>query len=403
MEKTMFHPHSPEFHENPFAVLSRFREQDPIHKFELQRFGGTFPAWLITRYDDCMAFLKDGRITRDVKRVMPKELIAKLNVSEDIDFVSEHMLAKDPPDHSRLRSLVHQGFTPRMIEQLRTGIEQITEELLDEMETKADPDIMRDFAAPLPFIVISELLGIPKEDRAKFQVWTNAMVDTSESGQDATNQALKEFKQYMKTLIEEKRKHPGEDLTSKLIYAEEDGQKLSESELYSMLFLLVVAGLETTVNLLGSGTLALLLHKDQMDKIKRQPENIQTAVEELLRYTSPVIMMANRWAIEDFTYKDVSIKKGDMIFIGIGSANRDPEYFDDPDTLNIARTPNRHISFGFGIHFCLGAPLARMEASIAFTALLKRFPDIELKGAPEDVTWRKNVFLRGLETLPVRF
>lgn len=204
MEKIMFHPHSSEFHENPFAVLSRFREQDPIHKFELQRFGGAFPAWLITRYDDCMAFLKDGRITRDVKRVMPKELIAKLNVSEDIDFVSEHMLAKDPPDHSRLRSLVHQGFTPRMIEQLRTGIERITEELLDEMETKADPDIMRDFAAPLPFIVISELLGIPKEDRAKFQVWTSAMVDTSESGQDATNQALREFKQYMQTLIEEK-------------------------------------------------------------------------------------------------------------------------------------------------------------------------------------------------------
>ncbi|QOQ56648.1 cytochrome P450 family protein [Bacillus amyloliquefaciens] len=403
MEKIMFHPHSSEFHENPFAVLSRFREQDPIHKFELQRFGGAFPAWLITRYDDCMAFLKDGRITRDVKRVMPKELIAKLNVSEDIDFVSEHMLAKDPPDHSRLRSLVHQGFTPRMIEQLRTGIERITEELLDEMETKADPDIMRDFAAPLPFIVISELLGIPKEDRAKFQVWTSAMVDTSESGQDATNQALREFKQYMQTLIEEKRNHPGEDLTSKLIYAEEDGQKLSESELYSMLFLLVVAGLETTVNLLGSGTLALLLHKDQLENIKRQPDTIQMAVEELLRYTSPVIMMANRWAIEDFTYKDVSIKKGDMIFIGIGSANRDPEYFDEPDTLNVARTPNRHISFGFGIHFCLGAPLARMEASIAFNALLKRFPNIELNGAPADLTWRKNVFLRGLETLPVRF
>ncbi|WP_045508851.1 cytochrome P450 family protein [Bacillus amyloliquefaciens] len=403
MEKIMFHPHSSEFHENPFAVLSRFREQDPIHKFELQRFGGAFPAWLITRYDDCMAFLKDGRITRDVKRVMPKELIAKLNVSEDIDFVSEHMLAKDPPDHSRLRSLVHQGFTPRMIEQLRTGIERITEELLDEMETKADPDIMRDFAAPLPFIVISELLGIPKEDRAKFQVWTSAMVDTSESGQDATNQALREFKQYMKTLIEEKRNHPGEDLTSKLIYAEEDGQKLSESELYSMLFLLVVAGLETTVNLLGSGTLALLLHKDQLENIKRQPDTIQTAVEELLRYTSPVIMMANRWAIEDFTYKDVSIKKGDMIFIGIGSANRDPEYFDEPDTLNVARTPNRHISFGFGIHFCLGAPLARMEASIAFNALLKRFPNIELNGSSEDLTWRKNVFLRGLETLPVKF
>ncbi|KXZ15045.1 cytochrome [Bacillus nakamurai] len=401
MEKLMFHPQSSEFNENPFAVLGKYREQDPIHKFELHRFGGAFPTWLITRYDDCMAFLKDSRITRDVKRVMPKEQIAKLNVSEDIDFVSDHMLAKDPPDHSRLRSLVHQAFTPRMIEQLRAGIELITEELLDDMEKKADPDIIRDFAARLPFIVISELIGIPKEDRAKFQVWTNAMVDTSESGQEATNQALREFKQYIKTFIQEKRTNPADDLTTKLIHAEEDGQKLSETELYSMLFLLVVAGLETTVNLLGSGTLALLLHKDQLENVKRQPEMINTAVEELLRYTSPVVMMANRWAVEDFTYKGASIKKGDMIFIGIGSANRDPEYFDDPETLNAARTPNRHISFGFGIHFCLGAPLARMEAAIAFAALLRRFPNIELNIAREDIKWRKNVFLRGLETLPV--
>ncbi|ADM37818.1 cytochrome P450 [Bacillus spizizenii] len=401
MEKLMFHPHGKEFHLNPFSVLGRFREEDPVHQFELKRFGGTYPAWLITRYDDCMAFLKDNRITRDVKNVMSQEQIKMLNVSEDIDFVSDHMLAKDTPDHTRLRSLVHQAFTPRTIENLRGSIEQITEQLLDEMEKENKADIMKSFASPLPFIVISELMGIPKEDRAQFQIWTNAMVDTSESNRELTNQALREFKDYIAKLIQDRRIQPKDDLISKLVHAEENGSKLSEKELYSMLFLLVVAGLETTVNLLGSGTLALLQHKEEFEKLKQYPEMIATAVEELLRYTSPVVMMANRWAIEDFTYKGHSIKRGDMIFIGIGSANRDPNFFENPETLNLNRSPNRHISFGFGIHFCLGAPLARLEGHIAFNALLKRFPDIELAAAPDDIHWRKNVFLRGLENLPV--
>ncbi|KFI01606.1 cytochrome P450 [Bacillus spizizenii] len=401
MEKLMFHPHGKEFHLNPFSVLGRFREEDPVHQFELKRFGGTYPAWLITRYDDCMAFLKDNRITRDVKNVMSQEQIKMLNVSEDIDFVSDHMLAKDTPDHTRLRSLVHQAFTPRTIENMRGSIEQITEQLLDEMEKENKADIMKSFASPLPFIVISELMGIPKEDRAQFQIWTNAMVDTSESNRELTNQALREFKDYIAKLIQDRRIQPKDDLISKLVHAEENGSKLSEKELYSMLFLLVVAGLETTVNLLGSGTLALLQHKEEFEKLKQYPEMIATAVEELLRYTSPVVMMANRWAIEDFTYKGHSIKRGDMIFIGIGSANRDPNFFENPETLNLNRSPNRHISFGFGIHFCLGAPLARLEGHIAFNALLKRFPDIELAAAPDDIHWRKNVFLRGLENLPV--
>lgn len=326
MEKLMFHPHGKEFHLNPFSVLGRFREEDPVHQFELKRFGGTYPAWLITRYDDCMAFLKDNRITRDVKNVMSQEQIKMLNVSEDIDFVSDHMLAKDTPDHTRLRSLVHQAFTPRTIENLRGSIEQITEQLLDEMEKENKADIMKSFASPLPFIVISELMGIPKEDRAQFQIWTNAMVDTSESNRELTNQALREFKDYIAKLIQDRRIQPKDDLISKLVHAEENGSKLSEKELYSMLFLLVVAGLETTVNLLGSGTLALLQHKEEFEKLKQYPEMIATAVEELLRYTSPVVMMANRWAIEDFTYKGHSIKRGDMIFIGIGSANRDPNF-----------------------------------------------------------------------------
>ncbi|MFB4366141.1 cytochrome P450 [Bacillus sp. LR_6] len=401
MEKLMFHPHGKEFHHNPFSVLGRFREEEPIHRFELKRFGATYPAWLITRYDDCMAFLKDNRITRDVKNVMNQEQIKMLNVSEDIDFVSDHMLAKDTPDHTRLRSLVHQAFTPRTIENLRGSIEQIAEQLLDEMEKENKADIMKSFASPLPFIVISELMGIPKEDRSQFQIWTNAMVDTSEGNRELTNQALREFKDYISKLIHDRRIKPKDDLISKLVHAEENGSKLSEKELYSMLFLLVVAGLETTVNLLCSGTLALLQHKKECEKLKQHPEMIATAVEELLRYTSPVVMMANRWVIEDFTYKGHSIKRGDMIFIGIGSANRDPNFFENPEILNINRSPNRHISFGFGIHFCLGAPLARLEGHIAFNALLKRFPDIELAVAPDDIQWRKNVFLRGLESLPV--
>ncbi|MEC1622893.1 cytochrome P450 family protein [Bacillus mojavensis] len=401
MENLMFHPHAKEFHENPFSVLGRFREHAPIHRFELHRFGCTYPAWLITRYDDCMAFLKDNRITRDVKNVMSTEQIEMLNVSEDVNFVSDHMLAKDTPDHTRLRSLVHQAFTPRTIENLRISIEQITERLLDEMEKENETDFMASFASPLPFIVISEMMGIPKEDRAQFQIWTNAMVDTSEANRELTNQALREFKDYVGKLIHERRIQPKDDLISKLVHAEEDGQTLSEKELYSMLFLLVVAGLETTVNLIGSGTLALLQHKEELEKLKQHPEMIDTAVEELLRYTSPVVMMANRWAIEDFSYQGHSIKKGDMIFIGIGSANRDPEQFENPETFDITRTPNRHISFGFGIHFCLGAPLARLEGKIAFNALLKRFPQIELSATPEELKWRKNAFLRGLESLPV--
>ncbi|MEC3638623.1 cytochrome P450, partial [Bacillus halotolerans] len=228
-----------------------------------------------------------------------------------------------------------------------------------------------------------------------------AMVDTSEANRELTNQALREFKDYVGKLIHERRIQPKDDLISKLVHAEEDGQTLSEKELYSMLFLLVVAGLETTVNLIGSGTLALLQHKEELEKLKLHPEMIDTAVEELLRYTSPVVMMANRWAIEDFSYQGHSIKKGDMIFIGIGSANRDPERFENPETFDITRTPNRHISFGFGIHFCLGAPLARLEGQIAFNALLKRFPQIELTVTPEELKWRKNAFLRGLESLPV--
>ncbi|WP_139492056.1 cytochrome P450 family protein [Brevibacillus dissolubilis] len=401
MEKVAFNPNSVEFNQDPFAVMGYFRENDPIHFFELNRFGRTLRCWLITGYDDCNTFIKEERITRDVKKVMSPEMIKAINVSEDVNFVSDHMLFKDAPDHTRLRSLVHLAFTPRTIENMRASITQTAERLLDEMEKKVEVDIMRDFASPLPFIVLSELMGIPEEDRETFNVWTNTIVDTSEANQELSNKYIREFKSYLGKLIEDRKANPKDDLISKLVQAEENGDRLDEAELYAMLFILVVAGLETTVNLLGSGTLALLQHRDQLEALKQHPEMIESAVEELLRYTSPVMMMANRWALEDFSYEGHSFQKGDMFFIGVGAANRDPKQFENPDQLDLDRAPNRHIAFGNGIHVCLGAPLARMEGQIAFSALLKRFPDIQLKVTADELKWRKNAFLRGLEELPV--
>jgi len=401
MIKLSFNVHTAEFHQDPHSVLNEFREKEPIHFFELKRFGATYRAWLITRYDDCLAFIKDNRITRDVKNVMRGEQISRINSSDDVGFVSNHMLATDAPDHTRLRSLVQKAFTPNMLVQMKPRIEEIAGELLDEMEKQDEVDIMSSYASPLPYIVLSDIIGIPKEDRKQFHQWTSGIVDTSEGNHELTNRYLREFKSYLAQLIHERRSHPQNDMISKLILVEEDGDKLTEEELYSMLFLLLVAGLETTVNLIGSGVLTLLQHREQMELLKNQPELIDTALEELLRYTSPVIMMANRWVTEDFTYQEHQIQRGDMIFIGIGSANRDPGQFENPEVLDITRTPNQHLSFGLGSHFCLGAPLARMEGQIAFRALLNRFPTIKFDLESSEIQWRKNAFLRGLERLPV--
>ncbi|MNK66854.1 Cytochrome P450 [compost metagenome] len=401
MTKMAFNVHTAEFHQDPHSVLNEFREKDPIHFFELKRFGATHRAWLITRYDDCLAFLKDNRITRDIKNVMSEEQVALINSSEDVAFVSNHMLAKDAPDHTRLRSLVQQAFTPAMVVQMTPRIEEIAEGLLNEMEKQDEVDIMSSYASPLPYIVLAEIIGIPEKDREQFHQWTSAIVDTSESNHEVTNRNLREFKSYLAGLIQEKRTHPQNDMISRLISVEENGDKLTEEELYSMLFILLVAGLETTVNLIGSGVLALLQNREQMELLKNQPALIDTAVEELLRYTTPVILMANRWVTTDFTYRDHQILRGDMIFIGIGAANRDPAQFENPERMDVTRTRNQHLSFGLGSHFCLGAPLARLEAQIAFRALLNRFPNINLHQESGEIHWRKNAFLRGLERLPV--
>ncbi|MBO0794905.1 MAG: cytochrome P450 [Ktedonobacteraceae bacterium] len=317
------------------------------------------------------------------------------------------MLTVDPPDHSRLRSLAAKAFTPRMIEQLRPRIQQITNELLDAVEEHGQMDLIQDFAFPLPITVISEMLGIPPEDRARFRAWTQvflAMPEGTSFEKDPVRSAtLNDFIHYIRTLLDKKREHPGEDLVSGLVLAEENGDQLSETELVSTVFLLIIAGRETTVNLIGNGTLALLEHPDQLRLLQQNPSLISSAVEELLRYTSPVALATPRWANEDITIHDTLIRKGNLVFIALIAANDDAQHFSDPETLDIARQVNKHLAFGKGIHVCLGAPLARLEGQIAFSTLFQRLPHLCLIGDPEQLIWNRTPLLRGLTRLPVTF
>jgi cytochrome P450 len=315
------------------------------------------------------------------------------------------MLDLDDPDHARLRALVSKAFTPRLIERLRGRIETLCEELLDAMkrqrERKSGTDLVVGYALPLPATVIAELLGVPVEDKAKFHRWSNRLVSVS-SGRDMLSAlpAALSLVRYLRRLVERRRADPQDDLITALIRAEEADDRLSEDEDRKRAFLLLVAGHETTVNLIASGTLALLEHPQQTERLRRDPSLAKPAVEELLRYTSSVEMATERYAREDTQIAGTTIPRGELVLAVLGSANRDERHFEDPETLDLARDPNRHLAFGRGgVHHCLGAPLARMEGQIALNAFLRRFPGARL--APETLRWRRGLFLRGLERLPL--
>lgn len=314
------------------------------------------------------------------------------------------MLDLDPPDHTRLRSLVHKAFTPGLVEQMRSRTQAIADELLDRVMSTGEMDLIGDFALPLPMTIITEILGVPAKDHGKFHKWSKAVV--SLSSPNPTLRVLPgvwKFIRYLRQFFKLRRRDPQDDLVTALIKAEEAGDKLSEDELLAMVFLLLIAGHETTVNLIGNGTLALIENPNQMRKLQSELSLVKPAIEELLRYTSPVLTTTERYARENAMIHDVTIPQGEMTLGVIGSANRDENVFENPDELQITREPNRHLSFGQGIHFCLGAPLARMEAQIAFTTLLRRLPDLRLKNPPHTLRWRPSIFLRGLAALPVKF
>ncbi len=392
-----FKAHSHEF----YAYL---RANEPVYQTMLP---SKQPVWLITRYDDVVAMLKDERFAKNRRSAMTPEQAAKQPwMPGFLKPITLNMLTMDGADHDRLRGLVHKAFTPRLIENMRERIQTITDDLLDAAERKGGMDVISEFALPLPVIVIAEILGVPVADQHKFRVWSSAMIAGSAASGLAQMKMLPSlwaFIQYIRRLVQQRRANPQDDLTSALVQAQEAADQLTDDELVGMIFLLLVAGHETTVNLIGSGIFALLQHPDQMDMLRADPALIKSAIEELLRYTTPVEMADERFAREDVTVAGITIPRGAQVHGVIGSANRDENAFSDPDRLDLTRANNRHLSFGQGIHYCLGAPLARMEGQIAINTLLRRAPDLRLRVAAESLTWRDGIMLRGLDRLPVAF
>ena len=394
----------PVFKENPYPTYAELRSTAPVYRTELPDGRG---LWLITRYEDVLAVLKDGRFVKDWRKALTPEQLAQVPpIPPVMEPLTHNMLDTDPPDHERLRSLVSKAFTPRLIERMRPRVQAIADSLLDAVQDRGEMDLIDDYAFPLPITVIAELLGIPAEDRNRFREWSNAAVSgnsTQEYLEEILIPHMTAFNDYLLALSEEKRKNPKDDLVSALVRAEEAGDKLSEDELLGMVFLLLVAGHETTVNLIGNGVLALLQHPDQLQKLKDDPSLIKPAVEELLRYDGPVETSTERFAREDIDLGGTVIPRGEMVLVVLGAADRDPERFADPDELDITRADNRHLAFGKGIHHCLGAPLARMEGQIAISTLLDRMPNLRLKDSPDSLSWRPGMVIRGLKGLPVEF
>jgi cytochrome P450 PksS len=388
---------------NPYPFYARLRAEAPVYRVTLP---DRQTAWLVTRYDDVVAVLKDERFSKDRFTALSKEQLAKQPwMPAFFRPLTRNMLDLDAPDHTRLRALVSRAFTPRLVEQMRDRIKALTEHLLDKVQRRGRMDLIRDYAQPLPTTIIAEMLGVPVAERYKFQRWSGALISAGASrwGVLLAIPSVWLFLRYVRKLIRARRAQPRDDLISALVQAEEAGQQLSEDELVAMVVLLLVAGHETTVNLIGSGTLALLEHPDQLEKLRSEPALIRPAVEELLRYASPVETATERFPREDIPIAGVTIPRGEVTFAVLATANRDERQFPDPDRLDITREPNKHLSFGLGAHYCLGASLARLEGQIAINTLLRRAPRLRLAVPPEALSWRPGLVLRGLKALPVAF
>ncbi|MDA2299568.1 MULTISPECIES: cytochrome P450 family protein [Bacillus cereus group] len=393
---------SAQFKEDAYEIYKESRKKQPILFVNQVEIG---KEWLITRYEDALPLLKDNRLKKDWTNVFSQDIKNMYLSVDNSDHLTTHMLNSDPPNHSRLRSLVQKAFTPKMIAQLDGRIQRIADDLISDIERKGTLNLVDDYSFQLPIIVISEMLGIPKEDQAKFRIWSHAVIASPETPEEIkeTEKQLSEFITYLQYLVDIKRKEPKEDLVSALILAESEGHKLSARELYSMIMLLIVAGHETTVNLITNTVLALLENPNQLQLLKDNPKLIDSAIEEGLRYYSPVEVTTARWAAEPFQIHDRTIEKGDMVVIALASANRDETVFENPEVFDITRENNRHIAFGHGSHFCLGAPLARLEAKIAITTLFNRMPELQIKGNREEIKWQGNYLMRSLEELPLTF
>lgn len=317
--------------------------------------------------------------------------------------LARNMLDLDPPDHTRLRALVHKAFTPAIVEGMRARIQQLSDELIDRFRGRRAFDLIREYARPIPTTVIAEVLGVPASDRMRFQRWSGAIVAAnSPLGIIRALPHVLFFMRYIRRLVEERRRAPREDLLTRLVAAEDSGDRLNADELVAMIFLLLVAGQETTVNLIGNGVLALLENPRQLEALRETPTMIGSAVEELLRFAGPLETATERFAREPVEYGGVTIPAGALVYAVLASANRDNEQFPYPDRLDLKRSPNRHLAFGQGLHYCLGAPLARLETQIAIGNLVAHVPDLRLALAPERLRWKRGLVLRGLRSLSLK-
>jgi cytochrome P450 PksS len=394
---------SAEFNADPYPLFARWRAEKAVHRVALP---GKQVAWLVTRYEDALATLKSKQFAKDRPNVSADgQRVKQPWVPRVVRPLTRNMLDLDVPDHTRLRTLVQKAFTPRTIERMRERIQSLTDELLDAIEGRGSMDVIRDYALPLPTTIIAEMLGVPPGERHKFHRWSSAIVASNPTrwGMVKAIPYVISFVRYIRRLVELRRRDPRDDLVSALIEAEEAGDQLSGDELVAMIFLLLVAGHETTVHLIGNGTLALLQHPDQLERLRSEPELIAPGVEEILRYCGPLKVATERYALDGATVAGVDIPRGELVYVALASANRDEEQFADAERLDVARTPNRHLAFGQGIHFCLGAPLARLEARIAFATLLRRTRMLRLAVEAEKLRWQRGLVLRGMKALPVRF
>ena len=389
-----YNPLSAETAQDPYPTYAKLRARDPVHRSRLMN------AWVFTRYADADAILRDHRrFSSD-----PRKRTAARRQQASLPNVEEpSMLFLDPPDHTRLRALVNKAFTPRAVAALEPRIREIMTTLLDAVDDPSAFDLMKAVAKPLPVIVIAEMLGIPPEDRAQFAVWSDQRARILEptltpEERETAEAAMQALDEYLRPIISERRAAPRDDIISALAQAEEEGDTLTEREVLVMLRLLLVAGNETTTNLIGNGVLALLRHPDQLAALRGDAALIPSAVEELLRFDSPV-QVDLRSALDDCDVNGFRVRRGDNVVILLGAANRDPDRFPAPDRLDVRRAEQNHLAFGRGIHHCLGAPLARLEGRVVLEALLERFRSIRL--LDDRPAFRNSVVLRGLHSLPV--
>jgi cytochrome P450 len=393
---------SPQFKANPFPFYAKLRAEAPVFPVMLPR---KRRAWLVTRYDDVVSVLKDDRFAKNRHNAMSAEQLKKApGVPSIFKALDRNLLSLDNPDHARLRVLIYKAFMRHPIEGMRDRIQGLANELLDNVAPQGQMDLIAEFALPLTLTAIGQIVGVPTKDNPKFHRWTKGVISAgSNPNLWVLLPALWGLTQYFKKLIAARRVEPQDDLTTALVKAQENDDRLTDDEILATLFLLLSAGHETTVNLIASGTLALLEQPDRFVQLQHTPTLIEPAIEELLRFVCPAETATERYAREDIAIAGITIPKGELVLAVIGSANRDARYFDNPDRLDFTRENNKHLAFGHGAHYCLGAPLSRLEGQVAISTLVRRMPNLRLRSAPEQLQWRGGLILRGLEALPVSF